>query len=109
MYTSNCYIWENDTCVKTLNGHTHWVNSVVELPDGRIASGSDDKTVRVWDINTGQCEVLTGHTDRVGSLLQVNDVFISGSSDKSMKVWKNGDCIKTWNCSGSVRALTALY
>ena len=36
-------------------------------PDGtRIVSGSDDKTVRVWDAATGQPvgQPLTGHTDR---------------------------------------------
>ena len=36
-------------------------------PDGkRIVTGSEDKTVKVWDAETGQ-EVLTlkGHTDQV--------------------------------------------
>ncbi|WP_257263326.1 F-box/WD40 repeat-containing protein [Endozoicomonas sp. ONNA2] len=40
-----------ETCVMTLNGHTDWVNSVTPLADGRLASGSDDKTVKVWDLS----------------------------------------------------------
>ena len=32
----------------TLSGHTDDVNVLVLLPEGEMASGSDDKTVRVW-------------------------------------------------------------
>ena len=42
-----------------------WVLSVVALSDGRrVVSGSCDRTVRVWDVNTGSCErVLESHSD----------------------------------------------
>ena len=33
------------------------------LPDGRIVSGSDDKTLRIWNSTSGDCEViLEGHS-----------------------------------------------
>ena len=33
------------------NAHSHWVTSVAFSPDGTtIVSGSDDKTIKVWDL-----------------------------------------------------------
>ena len=32
------------------NAHSNWINSVAFSPDGtKIVSGSDDKTIKVWD------------------------------------------------------------
>ena len=32
------------------NAHSDWINSVAFSPDGtKIVSGSDDKTIKVWD------------------------------------------------------------
>ena len=40
------------------------VRSVAVLPDGRLASGSADKSVFIWDLTTGSCvRVLQGHTN----------------------------------------------
>jgi len=42
--------------LRTPKGHMHWVNSVVFLPDGRrAASASRDRTLKVWDTDTGEC------------------------------------------------------
>jgi len=49
--------------VCTLTGHSDYVRSVAYSPDGKhIVSGSDDRTVKVWDAQTGKAvSVLVCH------------------------------------------------
>ena len=60
-------------------------------PDGRrIVSGSEDKTLKVWDAETGQERLtLKGHNGRVWSVAFSPDGtrIVSGSADKTLKVW----------------------
>jgi hypothetical protein len=45
-----------DACLLTLEGHSSWVRSVVFSHDSKkVASGSDDETIRIWNAETGEC------------------------------------------------------
>jgi WD40 repeat protein len=77
--------------VTELLGHTLLVNDIAFSPDGqRVATGSSDRTVRIWDAGTGM-EILTlhGHTQAIQSVrfLSNGHRLISGSSDGTVRVW----------------------
>ena len=77
--------------IRTLEGHTNRVNAVAVTPDGRhVVSGSDDKTLRVWDLATGETKTtLKGHSNRVNAVAVTADGrhVVSGSDDKTLRVW----------------------
>src|SRR6476469_2385222 len=77
-------------CLCTLAGHSSYVNSVAIAPDGKtIVSGSEDNTIKVWDILTGEClRTFSGHSLSVNSVSIAPDgkTIVSGSYDKSIKV-----------------------
>jgi hypothetical protein len=53
-----------------------------------IISGSSDKTIKIWDINTGKLiNTLNSHNSAVHNLLVWDDRLISVSSDKTIKIW----------------------
>ena len=98
------------------SAHSNYVTSVAFSPDGKtIVSGSDDKTLKVWDAGTParpiphlaqnlsaptlaaaslelKAEKQSAHSDFVRSVAFSPDgkTIVSGSRDKTLKVWDLG-------------------
>ena len=76
---------------RSLHGHGECVASCVLSSDGQYAlSGSWDKTMRLWDLNTGATvRTFKGHTKDVNSVAFSGDnrQIVSGSRDKTIKLW----------------------
>ena len=75
-----------------LTGHTYGVNSASFSPDGkRIVSASYDKTIRIWDAETGQQigKPLEGHTGSVlsASFSPDGKRIVSASWDNTLRIW----------------------
>ena len=79
--------------------HTKQVNALAFSPNGKtLASASDAKTIRLWDVNTEQSAfvidfqpraILTEHTDEVLALAFSPDggILASGGGTDPIRLW----------------------
>ncbi|CAK5022757.1 unnamed protein product [Meloidogyne enterolobii] len=101
-HISNNWRFRRPNAICHLRGHDEHVNilskiilflkviTCLKLRGDRLVTGSDDCTLRVWSVGTGECtQVLTGHTGGVWALQLSEDgkIAISGSTDRTVRVW----------------------
>src|SRR5262249_44521841 len=75
----------------TLKEHTGWIGGVAFSPDGKtIATASADKTVKLWEVDTGKLQhTLDAHGDIVSAVAYSKDgkQLATASFDGTAKVW----------------------
>lgn len=86
-------------CIQTLAGHRGEITAIALSPDGElIASGSSDKTIRLWSLQTGELlhtytgrsfRFPQGHQDRITGLAfsPSSEILLSSSADGTIKQW----------------------
>jgi WD40 repeat protein/DNA-binding SARP family transcriptional activator len=114
--TIRCWDGINGQCLRILQGHSNWVWSIdCYLLTGQssaiqttsqeqatfiVASGADDETVRLWDVQTGQClETFQGYRDYAWAITWSPDgqTLASGGISQTVRLWslQTGRCIRT--------------
>jgi len=83
--------------VKQYEGHTSWVlcfetyvtyDEAGKLKTNWLLSGSDDATIRIWDIESTKClEKLIDHKNGITCLAFAIQGLISSSYDHSLNNW----------------------
>ena len=80
-----------------LSGHTGQINSLTYSVDGTfLVSGSSDKTIKLWDVQTGGVIKTLRHTDWINtvSISADNTMIASAARDRMICLWtiKTGSC-----------------
>jgi WD40 repeat protein len=94
------YLWntESGECLGALEGHEDLVDSISVFGEGRLASGSRDKTIRIWDVGTGECvrTIQSSHSYPIHALCVSGD-FIASMSKEEIRVWRkdSSECVIT--------------
>lgn len=104
-------VWRGDTHLVEFNPHTSFLTGLAALPNGHLASCSNDKTVCVSDPTTGHRVRTFRHDSLVAGLAVLpHGNLASGSRDRTVRVSDplTGECITEINTGQPVGALSAL-
>ena len=85
-------LWSFDHAerVHKLMGHLSTINAAIFLNENTALTGSDDKTISAWDIQTGEISyTLVGHKNNIIGIQKVvnQNRFVSMSKDQQAIVW----------------------
>ena len=102
---------QNNEYVYKFEGHRFWVNCLAKCNEQFFASGSNDKTIKIWDYNERkEIRTINAHNNIVECLILLkNGNLCSGGDDNLIKFWKweNGELIK--EIKGHKNSVKCLY
>ncbi|MDY7022795.1 MAG: hypothetical protein SWJ54_15815, partial [Cyanobacteriota bacterium] len=96
-----CENLEMETALNDATSTVDWLdgNEGLEVTP-LLVSGSDDQTLKLWDVNLGSClQTWRGHSHRIESITNSPNepILASGSNDGTVKLWNRhtGQCLRT--------------
>jgi WD40 repeat protein/DNA-binding SARP family transcriptional activator len=104
-------LWDLDTGskIREFTGHTARIANAVFSPDGRkVATASNDETVRIWDVATGETlQTLVGHTEIVfqSAFSPDGTLLLTGSLDNSARLWDVATGVEVRRFAGHTAAV----
>ena len=75
--------------IKSINAHMDWINLVSKFPFGNIISVSNDKSIKIYDMNYNIIQHIQNAHTRSINYVDIKDEnnFVTCSNDKSIKTW----------------------
>ena len=71
----------------TMSGHSKNITSLILLNENKLVSGSEDKTIKICDIQKRLCiSTITGNYERIESLLKIKDNIIAAGSQNTIRL-----------------------
>jgi len=107
------HLWNinNGTLIHQFRGHSGSTFPLTALLHERFASGSSDKTVRIWDIPTRSCiRILKGHCSGIIGLEAHNNLLAAFTEKNRARLWNidTGACLREFYNSNAL-CLSAVF
>jgi WD40 repeat protein len=93
---------DNYKIIKTFREHAGWIPALVNLPNNRFATGSFDRTIKIWDFELDICVHTIQETSWVFSLMFIDKLglLLSGACSGLLKLWD----ISSYKCVRIIKA-----
>ena len=92
------YYLERQHEIARLAGHEGFINNLVFFSNEQVlASGGDDKIIRLWDVASHQgLGELRGHENKITDIVCLKDdkTLVSSSSDMTVRIWRDGEEVR---------------
>ena len=92
---------------RQLSGHWALVTSVAVVDATRVISGSRDRTLKLWDINSGEClQTFSGHKGWVSNVAVIDTAHVISGGGDGLCLWRVPDKSSTEPVQPETRVFT---
>lgn len=100
----NINIWEGSKKIKTIaNAHSDIIREFAEVSGFGFLSCSNDEMIKMWSLHGELINTFLGHEAFIFSVSVLPDGrFLSGSDDRTLKIWKDDTCQQSISHPGTV-------